>query len=285
MFGSTVINPKGEPLGEKQKRSSNEIQFKAAYKKNGEFLLSNFYGGAEFDYMILKFDIPGNEKVVALFQRWKVGDYGEAEDFHSIRHKLERQTVTCLDTLVPKSGQSGEDWTDRQRQSYEAEYQGATFVGNGILMKLAASVWKNKDRKQVLEHLAGMEQGTMKPPLNLYHWVSNEDPSLFQARDKIIQTWGLESTNDPKKAVEILRKESMVRALQSKFKEGSIYRNYLLGTDDKVLKEAGNDPVFGSGRYMVEGTGEQRDCQNLLGKLLMELRTSLSNTNKASDII
>ena len=265
------LEPMGPPVA-KRPKLHDAIVFKASHKNNGIFLLSNFYGGAEFDYMIPKFDVPTNKRIVAMFRRWKAGDYGEGEDFHSIRHKLARCRVGCDGTLERKGGKSGDDWTETQKKSYVASYCGVTYEGNGILMKLAASVWKDDHRRHVLERLAGMEPGTMIPPLNLYHWMPDEDPSLVDQRASLLSSFGVCQIDNPVDAVEELRRQSMMRALRSKFKDGSVFKEFLLGTETKDLLESGNDPIFGSGTYLDKATGERRECGNLLGELLMELR-------------
>jgi hypothetical protein len=263
-----------------------EIVFKAAYKSDGKFLLSNFYGGAEFDYMIPKFDVPGNGKVVEMFRRWQQGDYSHEErwiqfdsatleaisfdvgtSFDWMRYFLSSCRIEC-GTIVPQgmklvggkialkkqktnAKKPGYMWWSTQaRRSYEAGYAGEAFHGSGILMKLAAGSWSNKKRRNVLEHLSGMTLDTMTPPLNLYHPTKKVGEAGYDAENSIVSA---------------RRRVSMKTALANKYSPGSVYRAYLLSTGDSVLKEAGQDPIFGSGP----------GCANLLGSLLMELRDAL----------
>ena len=211
----------------------SDIVFKSTYKKDGKFLLSNFYGGAEIDYMQHKF--INDPKVYKMVGDWK--NIKSNDELNRWRTKLSRKRVVIdsdgTRTLVAKGGKSGLPYT---KNTYSAEYQGVTYLGVGILAKLAANAWKNKDRMNVLEFLAGIPHGSMTPPLNLYERSSKEG--------------------------KIRRETNMKKALDEKFKKEH-YSSYLISTGNAKLGEAGSDMDFG-----IKG-------KNLLGKWLMELRQNI----------
>ena len=212
------------------------LLFSSKYKRNGLFLLSNFYGGAEIDYMLPKF--TETKAVFNMVQSWK--NIRTPAELNRLRHDLDKKIVRVhadgSRTLVPKGGKSGAPYTPAQERSYVAEYKGKTYLGTGILAKLVANSWKNPKRMRVMEFLADIPHGSMSPPINLY------ERSEEAGRNR--------------------RERSMRHALSRKFSEEP-YRSYLLATGTATLGEASKDPAFG-----FKG-------QNLLGKWLMDLREEL----------
>ena len=138
--------------------------------KDGKFLLSNFYGGSEIDYMQHKF--INDPKVYKMVGDWKY--IKSNEELNRLRTKLSRMKVVVDSngsrSLVKKGGMSGEPYTNN---SYSAVYKGITYLGVGILAKLAANSWNvdnrmHVNRMHVLEFLAGIPHDSMIHPLNLY---------------------------------------------------------------------------------------------------------------------
>ena len=220
----------------RRKRRSTTILFKSNHTKNGRFLLSNFYGNAEIDYMLPKFvETPA---VFEMVERWK--QIHTVEELNRWRHDLTRKRVVVKPdgtrALEPKGGKSGAPYTAKQERSYLREHNGAAFLGTGVLAKLAANSWKDPGRMRVVEYLAGMLHESMSPPLNLYE----------------------RTTAGGKRR----RKDSMTQALRNKFSREP-YRSYLLDTGSAELGEQSKDEDFGF------------DGKNLLGKWLMELREQL----------
>jgi len=221
-------------VGPKNRRST--ILFKSNHTKNGRFLLSNFYGNAEIDYMLPKF--VETSAVFEMVEAWK--QIQTVEELNQWRHDLTRKRVVVAPdgtrTLGQKGGKSGAPYTDKQERSYVREHNGVTFLGTGVLAKLAANSWKDPARMRVMEYLAGMPHESMPPPLNLYE----------------------RTTAGGKRR----RKDSMTQALRNKFSQEP-YRSYLLATGSAELGEQSRDEDFGF------------DGKNLLGKWLMELREKL----------
>lgn len=220
--------------GRKNRRST--ILFKSNHTKNGRFLLSNFYGNAEIDYMLPKFvETPA---VFEMVEGWK--QIQTVKELNQWRHDLTRKRVVVTPdgtrALERKGGKSGAPYTTKQERSYVREHNGATFLGTGVLAKLAANSWKDPGRMRAMEYLAGIPHGSMSPPLNLYE----------------------RTTAGGKRR----RKDSMAQALRNKFLREP-YRSYLLDTGSAELGEQSKDEDFGF------------DGKNLLGKWLMELREQL----------
>ena len=106
-------------------------------------------------YMSRKFSSPEIKK---LFEKWTT--ISSAEDFNKVRYQLERCRVVG-GKIVPKGGKAGAPYTARQLRSYVREYKGKTYLGVGVLAKLASRTWdakKHKDRIGVLKAMAGMKQ-------------------------------------------------------------------------------------------------------------------------------
>jgi hypothetical protein len=206
-----------------------EIIFKSNYTKDGKFLLSNFYGGSEIDYMLPKF--INDPKVYKMVRDWKY--IKSNEELNRWRTYLAKKRVVIdsdgIRTLVLK----GAPYT---KKTYTAEYNGKSYLGVGILAKLAANSWNNKIRRNVIEFLADIPHDSMTPPLNLYERTTDEGRNI--------------------------REINMKRALFEKFRNEP-YRSYLVSTENAKLGEAGNDMDFG-----IKG-------ENLLGKWLMELRQNI----------
>jgi hypothetical protein len=129
----------------------NDIKFKST-SKAPICLLSNLYGGVEINYMILKFQ---NSKVKELLSNWL--SITSVSEMNKIRYQLERCKVDQDGNIIPKGGKSGLPYTDRQKNTYCCEYKGKLYVAVGILAKLAAATWhekNHKDRIKVLKVLA-----------------------------------------------------------------------------------------------------------------------------------
>ena len=207
------------------------IIFNSKYKKDGKFLLSNFYGGTEIDYMRHKF--IKNPEVYKMIGDWKY--ITSNEELNILRTQLSRMKVITVDNvrkLVKKGGKSGEPYSNN---SYSAEYNGVTYLGVGILAKLASNSWNNVPRMRVLEFLANIDPGSMIPE-DLYNRTTKEGKTI--------------------------RENNMKRALFEKFKNEP-YRSYLVSTGNADLGEDSKDNDFG-----FKG-------ENLLGKWLMELRKNI----------
>ena len=241
---SKIIVKKAKPNSSKSSsKSVKHLIFKSNYKKHGLFLLSNFYGGSEIDYMVPPENIPEKDqkfkdkKVRDLIRGWK--DLTDLTEINKIRQQLMHQKVqrkkeTGERQLVHK-GKKPKPFTDRQKKTYEAEYEGKIYPGTGVLAKLAANAWKDKSRLRVLELLAGMEWNTMKEPADVYN---------------------------PNTPIGLTRSEkAMKAALKNKFSTEP-YRSFLLSTGTSRLSEAGD------GRFGIKG-------DDLLGKYLMEVRSQL----------
>ncbi len=221
-------------VGQKKQRK-DVILFKSNHVMGGRFLLSNFYGNVEIDYMLPKF----TGRVFEMVEGWK--RIRTVEELNQWRHDLTRKRVVVASdgkrTLEPKGGKSGAPYTAKQARSYVREYNGTTHLGTGVLAKLAANAWKDPTRMRVMEFLAGVPHESMSPPLNLY-----ERTTIVGQRR---------------------REESMRQALRRKF-ELEPYRAYLLGTEAAELGEQSKDADFGFsgknllGRWLVELREELR---------------------------
>ena len=220
----------------KKPRRRDVILFKSNHTKEGRFLLSNFYGNAEIYYMLPKF--TETSAVFDMVEGWT--RIQTVEELNRWRHDLTKKRVVVAPdgtrTLEPKGGKSGAPFTTKQAHSYVREYNGTTYLGTGVLAKLAANAWKDPGRMRVMEYLAGIPHESMSPPLNLYE----RSTEAGQRR----------------------REKCMKHVLRRKF-EQEPYRSYLLATGDAELGEQSKDTDFG-----FKG-------KNLLGRWLMELRGAL----------
>ena len=211
----------------------NPILFRSNHVTNGRFLLSNFYGNVEINYMLPKFLDPPIRRMV---EGWK--HIKTANGLNQWRHDLTRKRVVVAPngtrTLEPKRGKSGAPYTAKQKRSYVREHNGVAFLGTGVLAKLAANSWKDSARMRVMEYLADMPHESMSPPLNLYE----------------------RTTDDGRRR----RERSMKHALRLKFSQEP-YRSYLTSTGSAELGEQSKDDDFGFGG------------KNLLGRWMVELRS------------
>ena len=115
---------------------------------------SNFYGGAEINYISQKFE---NQKVKEFILSWK--NISCLNELNEIRHNLERCRVDKDGNIVAKGGKSGQPYTIKQETTYCRVFDGKTFIATGILAKLAAATWhpkNHKDRINVLKVMSGI---------------------------------------------------------------------------------------------------------------------------------
>jgi hypothetical protein len=211
---------------EKRKRITepcDQLIFKSTHRANGLFLLSNFFGGAEFDYMLPKFkDGPIRELLVS----WK--SIATEDELNTVRHQLSCERVVLAvggkRRLEPKGGKSGAPYTDAQRRSYVAKHGGTTHLGSGILAKLAANSWRDQTRMNVMEFLAGMKHDSMTPPKDIY---KPGDPECVARR-----------------------KTNMKAAVKNKYESGP-FRSYLLETGEAELGEQGGGDFGIKGKNLL----------------------------------